>query len=577
MIKKLQKQKEMKSAQIEKYLFSWIDNDSYNNKPYYMYMEYLWSMDKLDELKKVWTDWVNKYDAEYNEEFEGATDKEQKDNEDELSEIQSKAGVLLSDLYQKYARMLTKNKVIYDQSQSKDTNKTPKEEDDDETKDDQKLSEDAPSHDISNEEIEEYFSKSLEYNGKNVDGLQGFAAYYISVKEYMKALPFLQLAKSEHKWNANTWIQLARLCQTLKGMDIEDDNKEIRHPLEILKEGLAFIEKFEYKLLSKYQDNMMKILEELTEKLILYGGDDGENIKLAEKYCWQLLNKFDKLNIASLRNISKVCEDRNKVTKFFEDLLKENPNYCPALVEYAQFLTTSKEDRVKMLAKAEKLLDKAIKITDGDKNEENVLNMAYRCVALYMKGFVKLHQIEKNKGMTELNMKLNNEARELFIEAVKADQNNIYARINLAQFLAFKDNKNDEALSHLEYAYNNVNKDDPNLIANLIKVLAKKAIENVDEEENEEDIDMDLLKRGFKLIGNALRKYKGHFGLIVARSSLQNIKKKFMLLDPELDDGLDDEEIEKQQQLQPQTTYGMVGVDIMNMKSIKKQTENDDQ
>ena len=89
---------------------------------------------------------------------------------------------------------------------------------------------------------------------------------------------------------------------------------------------------------------------------------------------------------------------------------------------------------------------------------------------------------------------------------------------------------------------------------------------------------MDLLKRGFKLIGNALRKYKGHFGLIVARSSLQNIKKKFMLLD--LDDGLDDDQIEKQkssQLLQPQTTYGMVGVDIMNMKNIKKQTDNDDQ
>eukprot|EP01083_Nonionella_stella_P288730 982468_1 len=158
-------------------------------------------------------------------------------------------------------------------------------------------------------------------------------------------------------------------------------------------------------------------------------------------------------------------------------------------------------------------------------------------------------------------MKLSNEARQLFIDAVEVDGNNIYARINLAQVLAFKDNETDKALIHLEFAYNNVTKNDPNLIANLIKVLAKKAIENVvnnddDDDDEEKDIDMELLRRAFKLCGNGLRRYNGHFGLIVARSSLQNIKKRFGLM--ELNDGLNDDEIEKISK-NPQTTYGMIG------------------
>merc|ERR1712154_154350 len=178
------------------------------------------------------------------------------------------------------------------------------------------------------------------------------------------------------------------------------------------------------------------------------------------------------------------------------------------------------------------------------------INRSYRCVAFYMLGFVKLHQMEKNV-MNEKNVKLNNAARELFLDSVKADPSNIYARINLAQFLAFKDNENEQALIHLEYAHNNLSKDDPNLIANLIKVLAKKAIEKVNEEEEDKGINMELLQRAFILCGNAVKKYQGHFGLIVARSSLQNIKKKYNLT--QLDDGLNDEEIEKQRK--PQTTY----------------------
>ena len=340
---------------------------------------------------------------------------------------------------------------------------------------------------------------------------------------------------------------------------------------------------------------MIKICEALIENPILYEINNDKNIKLAEKYCWLLLNKFDKLNITALRDISKACENRKKITLFFENLLNEFPNYCPALVEYSQFLSTSKNDRINKLKKAEKLLTKAINITN--KKDVDNINLSYKCIALYMKGFIKLHQMEKNKNAINKNIKLNNEARQLFIDAVNVDENNIYARINLAQFLAFKDNKNDDALIHLEYAYNNLKNDDPNLIANLIKVLAKKAIEkqqakeinddDIDDDDNDNnnnniDIDMSLLKRAFKLCGDGLRKYNGHFGLIVARSSLQNIKKKYNLI--QLDDGLNDNDIKNHQQqesglLAPQTTYGMVSVSIANMNNIplKNDTNNNDE
>merc|ERR1711971_817155 len=130
--------------------------------------------------------------------------------------------------------------------------------------------------------------------------------------------------------------------------------------------------------------------------------------------------------------------------------------------------------------------------------------------------------MEKGKGLSdEANVGLNDEARSLFAASVKADKNNIYARINFAQFLAFRDNELDKALIHLEYAYNNLSSEDPNLVANLIKVLAKKAIEN----EHKKSPNMKLLHRAFALCGKALKRYHGHFGLIVARSSLQNIKK----------------------------------------------------
>ncbi len=44
----------------------------------------------------------------------------------------------------------------------------------------------------------------------------------------------------------------------------------------------------------------------------------------------------------------------------------------------------------------------------------------------------------------------------------------------------------------------------------------------------------------------------------------------------QLNDGLNEDEIEKATK-NPQTTYGMIGVDIMNMKHVKKDNHNDQQ
>ena len=190
--------------------------------------------------------------------------------------------------------------------------------------------------DVSNEEIEEYFSKALEYNDESVSALQGLAAYYISNKEYKRALPFLQKAKSLNKWNANTWIQLSRLCQTL-------NEEEIPNALDVLKEGMKFIENHEYAIYKRYIDNIGTMSEELIGKLILYGGDDTNNIELAEKYCWLILHKFDKLNITALRDISKVCEDRKKIELFFDGLLTELDNICNKLQSQFKHLQQDKQ------------------------------------------------------------------------------------------------------------------------------------------------------------------------------------------------------------------------------------------
>ena len=41
---------------------------------------------------------------------------------------------------------------------------------------------------------------------------------------------------------------------------------------------------------------MIEICQQLIDKFILFGGDDLNNIELTEKYCWIILNKFDKVN-----------------------------------------------------------------------------------------------------------------------------------------------------------------------------------------------------------------------------------------------------------------------------------------
>merc|ERR1712130_519636 len=160
-------------------------------------MDYLWSMNKHKKVKTLLLEqWINKMKNEYNEEFEGT--KERKDNEEILNDKKQKARILISDLYQKYARLLTQNKVVIGHKLIMEHNDSDIEEKNED--------------EASNEEIEGYFSKSLEYNGSNVETLQGFAAFYISINEHIHALPFLQKAKSLNKWNSSTYIQLSRLC-----------------------------------------------------------------------------------------------------------------------------------------------------------------------------------------------------------------------------------------------------------------------------------------------------------------------------------------------------------------------------
>ena len=418
--------------------------------------------------------------------------------------------------------------------------------------------------------------KSIEFDDRNVKAYQGLAAYHITKKQLMEALSVLQKAKEIDPTSADIWCQYVTLCQDIT---VKHPKESVPHCIEVLTEGMECISNTEYDDHQKGVVNMTKMAQTLVEKLILFQGANPKNRDLAAKYCWMILDELQPLNVSALRNISKVSDDRKRITQFFESVIAEHPTYCPALIEYAQFLTTAKEDRVAMLVKAESLLSKVVDITkDGD---ANTINMKHRCVALYLLGFVKMHQMEKGKGrQSELNQRLFGEAREHFVAAVKADGDNLYARINLGQFLAFKDNKNDEALVHLEYAYRNLDDQEPNLIANLVKVLAKKAIEAVtdisEEDLKPEDvnkIDVEILERAFKLCGDGLRKFTGHFGLIVARSSLQNIKTKFGLM--QLDDGLNEEEIEKLKN--PQTTYGMVGVDIMNPQEfVSKHNVDDD-
>ena len=523
-----------KQNECEKYLLSWIDHDGYNKQPYHMLMEHLWSLKEEERLSVIWREWVNAMTFESNAEFEG--EEEAKSNEEALSAKKESAKLLLSALYSKYARMLTQKKVL-NQKESEDEEKEKE-----------------------SEEIEGYFSLALELNEESMDALQGMAAYYISSAEYMHAVPFLERANALHRESSSTYIQFARLCRTIssmesmESMDSGSDSESVPDWMGILEEGL---------LVCSAKKEKVALCQELVDKLILFGGPD--NMEKAQKHCWLILDEYDKLNVSAMRNIGKVCDDRKRIEVFFENVVREHPTYCPALVEYAQFLSTSKEDRASLLMKAQKMLEAAIDITSSSSSSEQyAVNAPYRCVALYLLGFVKLHRMEKAKGMNAENVRLNNEARELFRDAVKADESNMYARINLAQFLAFKDNEDEEALHHLEFAMNHCqHNEDPNLMANLIKVLAKKAIQN------EDDLDMDALRRAFKLCGDALRKYKGHFGLIVARSSLQSIKRKFALI--ELDDGLDPELVA--QQNKPQTTYGMVGVDILNAKHFQSQSQ----
>eukprot|EP01083_Nonionella_stella_P006210 18058_1 len=547
----LEQRREELVKECDKYLFLWIETDRYNRRPYFMYLEHLWTQNKHRETRDIWKEWIEQMRNEYNEEFEGADEEKQSESKKE------KAALLLSDLYQKYGRMLTQNKVVSTRDQPHHDEPEPPlmrrhslEEDDDEDE-------------SSNEEIESYFSKSLQYNESNVDALQGFAAYYISCHEYIHALPFLRKAQALNKALSVTWIQLAQLYERIGERMNTQQMKQMNivSGLEVLKEGVRYIGSYKYANYKRYTTNMVHICETLIEKLILCGSG-AEDMRSAETHCWLILRQLDKLNVTALREISKVSDDRDAIEAFFNDLLDEFPSYCPALVEYAQFLSTAKKDRVQMLSKAQQLLEKVIVITAEDSS-----HWRYRCVAFYIFGFVKLHQI-KAANDEKTKQSLNDEARKMFECAVRADEDNVYARINLAQFLAFRDNDANAALNHLEFAHAKLNENnDPNLIANLCKVLAKKAVIDPD------NIDMAMLQRAAKLCRNAFKQYKGHFGLIVARSALINIKKKFNLQELELNE----EDAVETDVMQPRTTYGMIGVDIMNMDKLKtKQAQNDD-
>ena len=536
-------------AEYEKWSALWIENEPLNERSYISLIECLLLMDEWKRIEQVWTQWIERLSA----------DRESENDCDRRKRIES----VMSALYQHYGRICTQ----------KHWNDRKEDDGDDEKGGDSEFDADGV--------IKGYFVKSLEFDGLNVAAFQGLAAYHITKQQLVEALSVLKRAKEAVPSVADVWCQYAILCQDVLAKNGPDGQsvggQSVPHCVEVLKEGMECIANSEYGDDQKRVLNLVKMAQTLVEKLVLFQGADPMNRELAAKHCWLILDELQPLNVSALRNIGKVDDDRNRITLFFESLLAEHPTYCPALIEYAQFLTTAKADRAAMLRKAEGLLVEAVEITKSDP-----IDPKQRCVALYLLGFVKMHQMERGKGPKDgINERLHREAKEHFVAAVEADGENLYGRINLAQFLAFKEGLNEEALVHLEYAHRSLGDDEPNLIANLVKVLARKAIEGVLAVENEEDlkpedvdkIDVETLERAFKLCGDGLRRFQGHFGLIVARSSLQNIKRKFGL--NQLDDGLNDEEIEKLKN--PQTTYGMVGVDIMNQQDFMgKHSKSDD-
>ena len=98
-----------KMSECEKYLSSWIETDMYQKLGYFMFLEYLWRNGLKKRMKLLWNEWINKFENMSNG-FEGA--EEGKYNEQSLSDARVKVQCLLSDLYQKYARILTQNKIV---------------------------------------------------------------------------------------------------------------------------------------------------------------------------------------------------------------------------------------------------------------------------------------------------------------------------------------------------------------------------------------------------------------------------------------------------------------------------------